>query len=90
MAEKIHFVDVMTVSKRVFTNIMAQYRMILKVTLVTTLLGLGYGMLQKPSYKAVATFILEEKSGSKSGIGALASSVGFDIGSLTGGKAFTV
>lgn len=87
MAEKIHFVDVMAVAKRVFINMMAQYRMILNVTLVSTLLGLGYGLLQKPSYKAVATFILEEKSGGKSGLGALASSVGFDIGSLTGGNA---
>ena len=65
MAEKIHFVDVMAVAKRVFINMMAQYRMILNVTLVSTLLGLGYGLLQKPSYKAVATFILEEKSGGK-------------------------
>jgi hypothetical protein len=87
MPEKILFVDVMNTVKKVFANIMAQYRMILKITLVTTILGLGYGLILKPSYKAVATFILEEKSGSKSGLGALASSAGFDIGSLTGGNA---
>ncbi|TRZ81761.1 MAG: hypothetical protein D4R91_06540 [Sediminibacterium sp.] len=87
MPEKILFANVLETAKNIFANIIAQYRIIFKITLVTTLLGVGYGLLIKPSYKAVATFILEEKSGSKSGLGALASSVGFDIGSLTGGNA---
>lgn len=87
MPEKILFANVLETAKNIFANIIAQYRMIFKITLVTTLLGVGYGLFIKPSYKAVATFILEEKSGSKSGLGALASSVGFDIGSLTGGNA---
>jgi hypothetical protein len=87
MPEKILFANVLETAKNIFASIIAQYRIIFKITLVTTLLGVGYGLLIKPSYKAVATFILEEKSGSKSGLGALASSVGFDIGSLTGGNA---
>jgi uncharacterized protein involved in exopolysaccharide biosynthesis len=87
MPEKIQFVDVMDTFKRGVNNVLAQYRMMLKVTIVTTLIALVYGLLQPPSYKAVATFILEDKSGGKSGLGALASQIGFDIGSLTGGNA---
>ena len=87
MSEKILLSDVIATSNRAFKYILSQYRLILKVTLVTTLMALVYGLLQPKSYKAVATFILEEKSGSKSGLGALASQIGFDIGSLTGGGA---
>jgi len=87
MPEKIQFVDVIDTFKRAVNNVLAQYRMMLKVTLVTTLIALGYALLQPPSYKAVATFILEDKSGNKSGLGALASQIGFDIGSLSGGNA---
>ena len=87
MPEKIQFVDVMDTAKKAVSNVLAQYRMMLKVTIVTTLIALVYGLLQPPSYKAVATFILEDKSGGKSGLGALASQIGFDIGSLTGGNA---
>jgi hypothetical protein len=87
MPEKIQFVDVIDTFKMAVNNVLAQYRMMLKVTLVTTLIALGYALLQPPSYKAVATFILEDKSGNKSGLGALASQIGFDIGSLSGGNA---
>ncbi len=87
MPEKIQFVDVMDTAKKAVANVLAQYRMMLKVTIVTTLIALVYGLLQPPSYKAVATFILEDKSNSKSGLGALASQIGFDIGGLTGGNA---
>lgn len=87
MPEKIQFVDVINTFKKGIHNVLAQYRMMLKVTIACTLIALGYALLQPPSYKAVATFILEDKSGGKSGLGALASQIGFDIGSLTGGNA---
>jgi uncharacterized protein involved in exopolysaccharide biosynthesis len=44
---------------------------------------------QKPNYRAVTTFILEEKSTPGSGLAGLASQFGFDMGSLGGGSIFT-
>lgn len=87
MSEKILLSDVIAIVNRAFKYILSQYRLVLKVTVVTTLMAIAYGLLQPKNYKAVATFILEEKSGAKSGLGALASQIGFDIGSLTGGGA---
>ena len=87
MPEKIQFADVIATFKRVVNNVLAQYKMIIKVTTLTTLIALGYGLIQPPNYTAVATFILEDKSSSKSGLGAIASQIGFDIGGLTGGNA---
>jgi uncharacterized protein involved in exopolysaccharide biosynthesis len=46
------------------------------------ILGIVYYNLQKPKYKAVCTFVLEEKQASLGGLGGLASQFGFDIGSL--------
>lgn len=87
MQEKVLLSDLIETAKKAFVTILEQYKLLLKITLVTTIISLGYVYLQKPNYKATATFILEEKSGSKSGLGALASQIGFDIGSLTGGGA---
>lgn len=47
--------------------------------------GVLYYYLQKPSYQAEETFILEEKTPGGAGLAGLASQFGFDIGSLTGG-----
>jgi hypothetical protein len=50
--------------------------------------GLGslyYYFIQKSKYEAATTFILEEKSGSGSGLAGLASQFGIDVGGLTGG-----
>jgi uncharacterized protein involved in exopolysaccharide biosynthesis len=87
MSEKILLSDLMSLVGKAIKNIFSQYLLILKIALITGCIGLGYGYFAKDKFKAEATFIVEEKSGSKSGIGALASSVGFDIGSLTGGSA---
>ena len=52
-------------------------------------LGLGFGLLyhsmQKPNYKGVTTFVLEEKQAGLGGLGSLASQFGFDMSSLGGG-----
>ncbi|MEI7589578.1 MAG: Wzz/FepE/Etk N-terminal domain-containing protein, partial [Chitinophagia bacterium] len=49
-------------------------------------IGVVYALFQKPTYKAVLTFALEEdKGGSGSGLGGLASSFGIDLGSSGGG-----
>ncbi len=53
------------------------------------LIAIAYSWIQKPKYEAVTTFILEEKSGGGSGISALASQFGFNLGSLgAGGSIF--
>lgn len=85
MSEKILLSDFMSLIKRGVIYVLSQYKLIVKVTLVTTCIGLAVGFLQKPKYKAVATFILEEKSSGKSGLGALASQIGFDLSGMTGG-----
>ncbi|MCF8340696.1 MAG: hypothetical protein K9I82_06960 [Chitinophagaceae bacterium] len=87
MSEKILLSDLMSLVGKAIKYIFSQYVLILKIAIVTGCIGLGYAYFEKDKFKAEATFIVEEKSGSKSGIGALASSVGFDLGSLTGGNA---
>jgi hypothetical protein len=87
MSEKILLSDLMSLVGKAINYIFSQYMLILKIAIFTGCLGLGYGYFEKDKFKAEATFIVEEKSGSKSGLGALASSVGFDLGSLTGGSA---
>lgn len=87
MSEKILLSDLMSLVGKAIKYIFSQYMLILKISIFTGCIGLGYAYFEKDKFKAEATFIVEEKSGSKSGIGALASQVGFDIGSLTGGSA---
>ena len=58
------------------------------VTIAGSLIGLIYGKLQPSTYKAVTTFIVEDKSGSRGGgLSGLASQFGIDVGGLTGGGA---
>lgn len=45
-------------------------------------LGAIYYNIQKPKYKAVCTFVLEEKQAGFGGLGSLASQFGFDIGGI--------
>lgn len=87
MSEKILLSDLMSLVGKAIKYIFSQYMLILKISIFTGCIGVGYAYFEKDKFKAEATFIVEEKSGSKSGIGALASQVGFDIGSLTGGSA---
>ncbi|MFM7720302.1 MAG: hypothetical protein ACKO52_04050 [Sediminibacterium sp.] len=87
MSEKILLSDLMSLVGKAIKHIFSQYMLILKISIFTGCIGLGYAYFENDKFKAEATFIVEEKSGSKSGIGALASQVGFDIGSLTGGSA---
>lgn len=50
-------------------------------------IGIGYYFNQKPNYKAVTTFILEEKS-SSSGLAGIASQFGFNLNNLNSGGSF--
>jgi uncharacterized protein involved in exopolysaccharide biosynthesis len=48
-------------------------------------IGFGLGILEKPKYEAVITFILEEKSMGGGGLAGIASQFGLDLGSVGGG-----
>jgi len=64
------------------------YKVVLFITLTCTILGFLYGKLQPSSYKAITTFIVEDKSGrGAGGLSGLASQFGIDAGGLTGGGA---
>ncbi len=54
---------------------------------LSVLLASLYYFIQKPSYEAKVSFILEEKSSLSTGLSGIASSFGLDISSLSGGGA---
>ena len=67
---------------------LSHYKLFAIVCIITSALGLVYGKLQPHTYKASSTFIVEDKSGSRSGgLSGLASQFGIDVGGLTGGGA---
>ena len=74
--------------KRFVSYFIGQWKLIAIITIITSSIGLIYGKLQPSSYKATATFIVEDKSGSRGGgLSGLASQFGIDVGGLTGGGA---
>jgi hypothetical protein len=68
--------------------LMSKWKIIFLVSLIGGLLGLGYSLLQKPTYTASLSFALEEDGGGGGGVLSLASQFGFDLGT-SGGGAFT-
>ncbi len=77
--------DVLDSIKRFLYYLVRNIKMILLITVFTTLLAVVYYYLQKPAYEGKVTFILEEKtSGMSGGLSGLASQIGIDIGSLSG------
>jgi hypothetical protein len=70
--------------------LLGQWKLIVLVAFIGSLLGLGYALRQKPIYKAEFSFVLEdEKSGG--GLGGalgLASQFGLDLGGGGGGGVF--
>jgi len=65
-----------------------QFKTIFLVAVIGAAIGFMYASFQKPTYKAVLTFALEEDKGGGGGLGGalgLASSFGFDLGSSGGG-----
>jgi hypothetical protein len=87
MSDKIILSDLIAQVQKTIRYVFSQYVLLFKISLLTSILAIGYWFIQADKYQADATFIVEEKSGSKSGLGALASQVGFDLGGLTGGNA---
>lgn len=65
-----------------------KWKIILLAGILGAAIGVIYALFQKPTYKAVLTFALEEDKGSGGGLGGamgLASSFGIDLGSSGGG-----
>jgi hypothetical protein len=74
--------------KEWFDYLVSKWKIIFLVSLVGGLLGLGYSLMQKPTYTASLSFALEEDGGGGGGVLSLASQFGFDLGT-SGGGAFT-
>lgn len=71
--------------KSFFFYVVRKWWLLALVVLVGVGLGTVYYRIQKPKYKAVTTFILEDKSASSGGLAGLASQFGFNLSSITGG-----
>jgi uncharacterized protein involved in exopolysaccharide biosynthesis len=64
----------------------SKWKIILIIATLSGIIGFVYASFQKPTYKAVMTFVLEEdKGGGMTGAMGLASSFGIDLGSGGGG-----
>ena len=86
--ETIKYAELKAVILRFLNYFIIQYKLILYITIITSALGLLYGKLQPSTFKATATFIVEDKSGKGGGgLSGLASQFGIDVGGLTGGGA---
>jgi hypothetical protein len=78
--------DVIESIKRFFSYLRSQVILIALCAIVGLVLPLIYRALQKPTYAASTTFILEEKSAGGGGLAGIASQVGLDLGSLGSGS----
>ena len=86
--QTIKYPELKEIIKRFLAYFIGQWKMVALVTIITSSIGLIYGKLQPSTYKATATFIVEDKSGSRGGgLSGLASQFGIDVGGLTGGGA---
>jgi hypothetical protein len=70
--------------------LLGNWKLIISVAFIGSLLGLGYAFTQKPIYKAEFSFVLEDEkaSGGLGGALGLASQFGLDLGSGGGGGIF--
>ena len=75
--------------KEWYLFLLAKWKLITAVAFIGAMIGFTYAYFQKPTYKAVLTFAMEdEKSGGGGGLGGalgLASQFGIDLGSSGGG-----
>jgi len=72
--------------KEWYQFLLTKWKLIILMGVIGGVIGFTYAYFQKPTYKAVLTFALEEdKGGGASGLGGLASQFGFDIGGSGGG-----
>lgn len=85
-AQPVKLIDVVNTIKKIAVWLIGQVKLFIVLTLITTVLAIGYYFMQKPSYEAAVTFILEEKSGMSGGLMGIASQFGIDLGGLSGGS----
>jgi uncharacterized protein involved in exopolysaccharide biosynthesis len=86
--QTIKYPELKSVLNRFLNYFISQYKLVLYITLISTILGFLYGKFQPSSYKATTTFIVEDKSGrGAGGLSGFASQFGIDAGGLTGGGA---
>ena len=73
--------------KEWYQFLLTQWKLIILMGVIGGVIGFTYAYFQKPTYKAVLTFALEEYKGggAMSGALGLASQFGFDIGGSGGG-----
>jgi hypothetical protein len=72
--------------------LLTKWKLILAVSAIGGAIGITYAFLQKPIYKAVLTFAMEDEKNSGGGLSGalgLASSFGIDLGGTGGGGAFS-
>lgn len=72
--------------KEWFQYLKTKWKLIIAISAIGGIIGFVYASFQKPTYKAVMTFVLEEdQGGGMSGAMGLASTFGIDLGSGGGG-----
>lgn len=79
------FSDLTDNIKAFFIYLLRRWWLLLLVIFAGIGLATAYYRMQKPKYKAVTTFILEDKSAASGGLAGLASQFGVNISSLAGG-----
>jgi len=85
MPEQIKVSDLLALVNKVIKYLITQYKLIGITTTITCLIAFGYWYQQTPTYRASATFIVEEGSSKGGGLSGIASQFGIDIGSMMGG-----
>lgn len=86
--DEISLKDLILKIKDWYQFLLSKWKLIVMMGLLGGILGFTYAYFQKPTYKAVLTFALEEEKSGGGGLGGalgLASQFGFDIGGSGGG-----
>ena len=87
-SDEISLKELILKMKEWVTYLKTKYKIILLFSFIAALIGLTIAIRDKPSYKAILTFTLEEDKGSGGGLSGamgLASSLGIDLGGSAGG-----
>lgn len=90
-SDEISLKELVLKMKEWYQFLLSQWKLIVLLAFIGAVTGVVYAYLQKPTYKAVLTFALEEEKSGGGGLGGamgLASQLGIDLGS-SGGGAFT-
>jgi hypothetical protein len=91
-SDEISFKELIIIIRDWVVFLKSKWKTILLVSIVGATIGITYAIIEKPKYKALLTFAMEEDkgggSGGLSGALGLASSFGIDLGGTGGGGAF--